>query len=37
MPLVRWVGFSLVWCALVVLTIDALRAMRVARLARTPG
>lgn len=34
MPLVRWVGFSLVWCALVVLTVDALRAVRVARLAR---
>ena len=34
MPLVRWVGFSLVWCALVVLTVDALRAVRAARLAR---
>ena len=26
MPLSRWVGFALVWCALVVLTWDALRA-----------
>lgn len=34
MPVVRWVGFSLVWCALVLLTVDALRSLRVARVAR---
>lgn len=34
MPTVRWVGFSLVWCALAVLTFDALRSMRAARPAR---
>ena len=28
MPLVRWIGFGLVWLALVVLTIDMLRAGR---------
>jgi len=28
MPLVRWVGFGLVWIALAVLTVDMLRAGR---------
>jgi chloramphenicol-sensitive protein RarD len=28
MPAARWAGFALVWCALVVLTADALRAVR---------
>jgi chloramphenicol-sensitive protein RarD len=32
MPPARWVGFSLVWLALVVLSVDALRALRGARL-----
>ncbi len=31
MPVARWVGFTLVWVALVVLTIDMLRSNRVAR------
>lgn len=33
MPLERWIGFSLVWLALVVLSIDSLRAARKARAA----
>ncbi|GAA4725469.1 EamA family transporter RarD [Isoptericola chiayiensis] len=33
MPTTRWVGFALVWVALVVLTVDATRASRAARLA----
>lgn len=33
MPTVRWVGFSLVWLALVILSADALRAVRASRLA----
>jgi chloramphenicol-sensitive protein RarD len=28
MPLERWIGFSLVWIALVVLSVDALRHRR---------
>ncbi len=28
LPLSRWIGFALVWCALVVLTYDGLRALR---------
>ena len=31
MPVARWVGFALVWIALVVLTIDMLRSNRAAR------
>jgi chloramphenicol-sensitive protein RarD len=30
MPTVRWIGFSLVWFSLVILTVDALRARRKA-------
>jgi len=33
MPVARWVGFVLVWAALVVLTADGLRAARALRLA----
>jgi len=33
MPLVRWIGFALVWVALVVLTTDALRTARGTRVA----
>ena len=33
MPTARWVGFGLVWVALVVLTVDGTRAARAARLA----
>lgn len=33
MPVERWIGFALVWVALVVLTVDSLRAARRARLA----
>jgi chloramphenicol-sensitive protein RarD len=33
MPLARWVGFGLVWIALIVLTADMLRASRVSRAA----
>lgn len=33
MPAARWWGFGLVWLALVVLTVDGLRAGRVARIA----
>jgi chloramphenicol-sensitive protein RarD len=33
MPAVRWVGFGLVWLALVVLSTDALHAVRASRLA----
>jgi chloramphenicol-sensitive protein RarD len=33
MPLARWVGFGLVWIALIVLTADMLRASRVLRAA----
>lgn len=32
MPPARWAGFSLVWLALIVLSVDALRAMRSSRL-----
>jgi chloramphenicol-sensitive protein RarD len=35
MPASRWVGFLLVWCALVTFTIDGLRAARTKR-RRTP-
>jgi chloramphenicol-sensitive protein RarD len=31
MPLERWIGFALVWVALVVLTIDLVRNARAAR------
>jgi chloramphenicol-sensitive protein RarD len=34
MPLSRWVGFTLVWLALSLLTWDGLRAARMARAAR---
>lgn len=37
MPTVRWVGFSLVWLALAILTIDALRSVRATRLAERAG
>ena len=37
MPTVRWVGFSLVWLALVILSADALRAVRASRLAERHG
>ncbi|MFF2621778.1 EamA family transporter RarD [Oerskovia jenensis] len=33
MPPARWAGFSLVWLALIVLSVDGLRAMRASRLA----
>jgi chloramphenicol-sensitive protein RarD len=33
MPVVRWVGFALVWIALIILTIDMLRAARLSRAA----
>lgn len=33
MPGARWAGFVLVWCALILLTADALRAARATRLA----
>jgi chloramphenicol-sensitive protein RarD len=36
MPTSRWIGFALVWCALVVLTWDALRTASTARGARAP-
>jgi chloramphenicol-sensitive protein RarD len=36
MPTSRWVGFALVWGALVILTWDALRTASTARGARTP-
>ncbi len=32
MPLARWIGFALVWLALVILTIDMLRSYRISRL-----
>ncbi|MFE4466737.1 EamA family transporter RarD [Oerskovia sp. NPDC056781] len=32
MPPARWAGFSLVWLALIVLSVDGLRAMRASRL-----
>jgi chloramphenicol-sensitive protein RarD len=31
MPATRWIGFGLVWIALVVLSVDGLRASRRAR------
>jgi chloramphenicol-sensitive protein RarD len=31
MPASRWVGFLLVWCALVILTVEGLRAARTKR------
>lgn len=37
MPPARWIGFGLVWLALVLLTADGLRAARPARLARRPS
>lgn len=33
LPLSRWIGFGLVWCALVVLTVDGLRAANARRTA----
>jgi chloramphenicol-sensitive protein RarD len=33
MPLARWIGFALVWIALVILTIDMLRSFRASRIA----
>ena len=35
MPPLRWLGFALVWVALTILTVDAVRASRALRLA--PG
>ncbi len=37
MPPARWWGFALVWLALVVLTVDAVRTSRAAALARRTG
>ena len=37
MPAVRWLGFALVWAALVVFTVDGVRAGRLARRATAPG
>ena len=37
MPPARWWGFALVWLALVVLTVDAVRTSRAAALARRAG
>ncbi|MEP7763552.1 EamA family transporter RarD [Sanguibacter sp. 25GB23B1] len=37
MPTVRWVGFSLVWLALAILTVDALRSVHASRLAERGG
>lgn len=34
MPVARWVGFGLVWVAIVILTVDGLQAARRGRLAR---
>ncbi|SDD70508.1 chloramphenicol-sensitive protein RarD [Sanguibacter gelidistatuariae] len=34
MPPLRWVGFALVWVALIILTLDALAALRATRLPR---
>ena len=31
MPLERWVGFAMVWLALIVLSVDSLRAWRAPR------
>jgi chloramphenicol-sensitive protein RarD len=36
MPLERWIGFALVWVALIVLTVDTLRAGRASRRASPP-
>jgi len=36
MPTGRWIGFALVWCALVLLTIDMIRAARAGRRASLP-
>ncbi|WP_166868855.1 EamA family transporter RarD [Salinibacterium sp. ZJ70] len=36
MPLGRWIGFALVWVALVVLTVDMVRAARAGRRASVP-
>lgn len=36
MPLARWIGFGLIWLALVLLTIDSLRAARGAELVVEP-
>lgn len=36
MPTVRWVGFGLVWVALIILTSDALRSLRATKLSRRP-
>ena len=35
MPPLRWLGFALVWVALIILTVDALRATRAVRLSDT--
>jgi chloramphenicol-sensitive protein RarD len=34
MPSERWIGFGIVWLALVVLTVDSLLSLRGARAAR---
>ena len=36
MPAPRWIGFGLVWVALVVLTVDSLRAARTCDLVIEP-
>jgi chloramphenicol-sensitive protein RarD len=37
MPATRWIGFGLVWIALLVLSVDGLRASRRSRAAQQPG
>ena len=37
MPLERWIGFALVWVALVLLSVDSLRHARRARAAGDVG
>ena len=36
MPVARWAGFALVWVALIVFSVDTVRAVRRSRLARPP-
>ncbi|MGN7132997.1 EamA family transporter RarD [Rhodococcoides corynebacterioides] len=37
MPASRWVGFALIWCALVVFTVGSIRRMRSHRVATVPA
>ncbi len=37
MPPVRWLGFALIWVALALFTVDALRRARVARCSCEPS